>query len=83
MSKIRLLVLSSFASGFGLCSVVFSMFALFSDFGIASVLRFLLTAVFFGINLCFVGYYYAVMLKDFRRGNRVKPGTRRLSVNSY
>ncbi|NJK36374.1 MAG: hypothetical protein HC920_00540 [Oscillatoriales cyanobacterium SM2_3_0] len=83
MAKVRLLILSSFASGFGLCSVVFALFTLFSGFGIAAVFRFLLTMAFFGINLCFTAHYYSLLLKEMRRINRGKSGERRLSVNSY
>ncbi|MGF1494749.1 MAG: hypothetical protein ACFBSC_20340 [Microcoleaceae cyanobacterium] len=79
MFKVRLLILSSFASGFGLCSIVFALFNLFSEFGVASIFRFLLTSIFFLINLCFTGYYYTLMLRDFRVVHRIKSEVQRIS----
>ncbi|WP_040484172.1 hypothetical protein [Lyngbya aestuarii] len=72
MSKVRLLILSSFASGFGLCSIVFSIFTMASEFSFGTMFRFLLTAIFFGINLLFTIHYYALMLRDLKRLSRAQ-----------
>ncbi len=72
MSKVRLLILSSFASGFGLCSIVFSVFTMASEFSFGTMFRFLLTLIFFGINLLFTVHYYALMLRDFHRLSRAQ-----------
>jgi len=64
MLKVRFLTLSSFAAGFGLCSIVFSIFTMVSEFNFASVLRFFLTALFFLINLIFVMHYYVSIFKE-------------------
>ncbi len=81
MSKVRLLILSSFASGFGLCSIVFTIFTMTSEFSIASVFRFLLTAVFFAINLVFTVHYYALMLQDLKWLNRVRAEIKKMNYN--
>ncbi|EAW36709.1 hypothetical protein [Lyngbya sp. PCC 8106] len=72
MSKVRLLILSSFASGFGLCSIVFSVFTMASELSFGTMFRFLLTLIFFGINLLFTVHYYALMLRDFKRLSRAQ-----------
>ncbi|MGB3533885.1 MAG: hypothetical protein WBA13_10255 [Microcoleaceae cyanobacterium] len=66
MSKVRLLIISSFASGFGLCSIVFAIFTMVSAFNVGSVLRLLLTVGFFAANVVFLAHYYNLMLKDLK-----------------
>jgi hypothetical protein len=64
MSKVRWLLLSSFASGFGLCSIIFAMFTLTSRLSFTSFFTFVLTLVFFGINLLFALHYYTSITKQ-------------------
>jgi uncharacterized membrane protein len=66
MSKVRLLIISSFASGFGLCSIIFAIFTMFSVFSVGSVLRLLLTLGFFVANVIFMAHYHSLMLKDLK-----------------
>ena len=79
MSKVRLLIISSFASGFGLCSIVFAIFTMVSLFNFGSVFRFLLTLIFFCANIVFTSHYYNLMLKDLKIKNRAVSGFRRAS----
>lgn len=79
MPQVRLLILSSFASGFGLCSIVFSIFTVASEFSFGAVFRFLLTVIFFGINLLFTVHYYALMLRDLRRLARAQHEIKRVT----
>lgn len=79
MSKVRLLILSSFAAGFGLCSIIFSIFTMASELSFGTMLRFLLTAIFFGINILFTVHYYVVMLKDMRRLSRAHNDIKRIT----
>ncbi|MCG5061261.1 MAG: hypothetical protein KA714_25660 [Limnoraphis sp. WC205] len=81
MSKVRLLILSSFASGFGLCSIIFSVFTMASEFSFGSIFRFLLTTIFFGINILFTVHYYALMLREFKLLHRVKNDIKRVQPN--
>ncbi len=78
MSKVRLLILSSFASGFGLCSIVFSVFTMAAEFSFGTIFRFLLTAIFFAVNLLFTVHYYGLMLRDFKLLHRVKNEIKRV-----
>jgi hypothetical protein len=64
MSKVRLLLLSSFASGFGLCSIILAMFTMTSKLSFTSFFTFVLTLVFFGINLLFALHYYTSITKQ-------------------
>jgi len=64
MSKVRLLLLSSFASGFGLCSIILAMFTMTSRLSFTSFFTFVLTLVFFGINLLFALHYYTSITKQ-------------------
>jgi len=64
MSKVRLLLLSSFASGFGLCSIILAMFTMTSRLSFTSFFTFVLTLVFFGINLIFALHYYTSITKQ-------------------
>ena len=71
MSKVRLLLLSSFASGFGLCSVILAMFTMTSRLSFTSFFTFVLTLVFFVINLLFALHYYTSITKQLSvRGKR-------------
>jgi len=71
MSKVRLLLLSSFASGFGLCSIILAMFTMTSRLSFTSFFTFLLTLVFFVINLLFALHYYTSITKQLTvRGKR-------------
>ncbi len=64
MSKVRLLLLSSFASGFGLCSIILAMFTMTSRLSFTSFFTFVLTLVFFGINIIFALHYYTSITKQ-------------------
>jgi len=64
MSKVRLLLLSSFASGFGLCSIILAMLTMTSRLSFTSFFTFVLTLVFFGINLLFALHYYTSITKQ-------------------
>ena len=71
MSKVRLLLLSSFASGFGLCSIILAMFTMISRLSFMSFFTLVLTVVFFGINLLFALHYYTSITKQLSvRGKR-------------
>jgi uncharacterized membrane protein len=71
MSKVRLLLLSSFASGFGLCSIILAMFTMTSRLSFTSFFTFVLTLVFFVINLLFALHYYTSITKQLSvRGKR-------------
>ena len=71
MSKVRLLLLSSFASGFGLCSIILAMFTMTSRLSFMSFFTFVLTLVFFVINLLFALHYYTSITKQLSvRGKR-------------
>jgi len=71
MSKVQLLLLSSFASGFGLCSIILAMFTMTSRLSFTSFFTFVLTLVFFGINLLFALHYYTSITKQLSvRGKR-------------
>jgi len=71
MSKVRLLLLSSFASGFGLCSIILAMFTMISRLSFMSFFTFVLTLVFFVINLLFALHYYTSITKQLTvRGKR-------------
>lgn len=71
MSKVRLLLLSSFASGFGLCSIILAMFTMTSKLSFTSFFTFVLTVVFFVINLLFALHYYTSITKQLSvRGKR-------------
>ena len=79
MAKVRLLILSSFAAGFGLCSIFFSIFTMMSEFNFSTVFRFLLTFVFFVINFLFTLHYYGLMLKAFKLIHKIKAQLKRLN----
>jgi hypothetical protein len=64
MSKIRLLLLSSFASGFGLCSIILAMLTMISALSFTSFFIFVLTLIFFGINMLFAMHYYTSITKQ-------------------
>ncbi|MCU0542838.1 MAG: hypothetical protein MUE44_11680 [Oscillatoriaceae cyanobacterium Prado104] len=64
MSKVQLLVLSSCASGFGLCSVILAIFTMTSKLSFGSFFTFILTLVFFAINLLFALHYYTAVVRQ-------------------
>ncbi|MCY7382686.1 MAG: hypothetical protein LH628_08930 [Microcoleus sp. CAN_BIN18] len=64
MSKVQLLLLSSFAAGFGFCSIILAMFTMTSGLSFASFFTFVLTLVFFAINLLFALHYYTSIAKQ-------------------
>ncbi|TAE13265.1 MAG: hypothetical protein EAZ78_00075 [Oscillatoriales cyanobacterium] len=64
MSKVRLLLLSSFASGFGFCSIILAMFTMIYGLSFTSFFVFVLTLVFFGINMVFALHYYTSITKQ-------------------
>jgi hypothetical protein len=71
MSKVRLLLLSSFASGFGLCSIILAIFTMISRQSFMSFFTLDLTVVFFVINILFALHYYTSITKQLSvRGKR-------------
>jgi len=58
------LLLSSFASGFGLCSIILAMFTMISRLSFMSFFTWVLTVVFFVINLLFALHYYTSITKQ-------------------
>jgi hypothetical protein len=50
-----------------------------SEFSFGTMFRFLLTAIFFGINFLFTIHYYALMLRDFKRLNRAQNQIKRVT----
>jgi len=81
MAKVRLLILSSFAAGFGLCSIVFSIFTMISEFNFSTVFRSILTLGFFVINLLFTFHYYGLIFKEFKLINKIKAQLKRFNYN--
>lgn len=81
MAKVRLLILSSFAAGFGLCSIVFSIFTMISEFNFSTVFRSILTLGFFVINLLFTLHYYGLIFKEFKLINKIKAQLKRFNYN--
>ncbi|HBK22923.1 MAG TPA: hypothetical protein DDZ60_10590 [Planktothrix sp. UBA10369] len=81
MAKVRLLILSSFAAGFGLCSIIFSVFTMISEFNFYTVFRFILTLGFFAINLLFTLHYYGLIFKEFKLINKMKAQLKRFNYN--
>lgn len=63
MWNLRALLLSAFASGFGLCSVFFAIFTLGAGVTFSNVLRLILSIIFMLINLLFVVHYYVMVNK--------------------
>jgi len=64
MSKVQLLLLSSFASGFGFCSIILAMFTMISRLSFTSFFTLVLTLIFFGFNLLFALHYYTSITKQ-------------------
>ncbi len=79
MSKVRLLIISSFASGFGLCSIVFAIFTMVSELSWGAGFRLFLTFSFFAANVLFMIYYYGLMLKDLKFMSQIVSRVRRAS----
>ncbi|NEP46545.1 MAG: hypothetical protein F6K35_48055 [Okeania sp. SIO2H7] len=70
MSKLRALVLSCFASGFGICSMVFAIFTLVNEASFSNVLRLILTGLFLLVNLGFTVNYYNLVAREISGVNR-------------
>ncbi len=64
MSKLRWLILSSSASGFGLCSVLFAIFTVFNELSILNVLVLILVLVFLMLNLVFTAHYFSQISRE-------------------
>jgi hypothetical protein len=75
MSKVQLLVLSSAASGFGLCSSIFALFKITSGLSLMSFFVFILTLGFCVINVFFTLHYYTFIAKQLSAKNRGKSRT--------
>ena len=75
MSKLRALVLSCFASGFGICSIVFAIFTLLNEASFANILRLILTSLFLVVNLGFTFNYYNLVAREIngKTKKRVQP----------
>ena len=75
MSKLRALVLSCFASGFGICSIVFAVFTLLNEANFANILRLILTGLFLIVNVGFTLNYYNLVAKEINGKNKkvIKP----------
>lgn len=74
MSKLRALVLSCFASGFGICSIVFAIFTLINEVNFSNILRLVLTGLFLAVNVGFTLNYYSLVAREINGKNRVKKG---------
>lgn len=72
MSKVQLLVLSSVASGFGLCSSIFALFTMTSGLSLMSFFVFILTLLFCLINVFFALHYYTLIYKQLNGKNKGK-----------
>jgi len=72
MSKLRALVLSCFASGFGICSIVFAIFTLLNEGSFANVLRLILTSLFLLVNLGFTLNYYHLVAREINAKKGIK-----------
>jgi hypothetical protein len=64
MFKVKLLIISSFAAGFGLCSIIFALFTIINQVNFANIFRLVLATVFFLANLVFVIQYYRLLIKE-------------------
>lgn len=75
MSKLRALVLSCFASGFGICSIVFAIFTLLNEANLSNILRLILTSLFLVVNLGFTLNYYNLVAREIngRTQKGIKP----------
>lgn len=77
MWNLRALLLSSFASGFGLCSVFFAIFTLSSGWTFSNLLRLLLSLIFVLINTVFMIHYYVIISKQvnliLKRRRQIEP----------
>ncbi|MEZ2228411.1 MAG: hypothetical protein ACBR50_19320 [Microcoleus sp.] len=72
MSKVQLLVLSSVASGFGLCSSIFALFTMIYGLSLMSFFVFILTLAFCAANIFFALHYYTFIAKQLSAKNRGK-----------
>ncbi|MDY6802728.1 MAG: hypothetical protein SXA11_02840 [Cyanobacteriota bacterium] len=74
MSKLRALVLSCFASGFGICSIVFAIFTLINEVNFSNILRLVLTGLFLAVNIGFTLNYYSLVAREIHGKNRATRG---------
>ena len=74
MTKLRSLVLSCFASGFGICSMVFAIFTLINEASFSNFLRLILTGLFLVVNIGFTVNYYNLVAREINGGNRSRRG---------
>lgn len=74
MSKLNSLVLSCFASGFGICSIVFALFTLINQLNFSNIVRLILTSLFLVVNLGFTLNYYSLVAREIQGTTRMKRG---------
>ncbi len=72
MSKLRWLMLSSFASGFGLCSILFAIFILFNELNILNFFMLLLVLAFLIFNLVFTAHYFSLIYRELYIRNKMQ-----------
>ncbi len=72
MSKLRWLILSSFASGFGLCSILFAIFTLFHELSILNLLMLFLVLAFLMCNLVFTAHYFYQVSRELYVRNKMQ-----------
>lgn len=70
MSKLPSLILSSFAAGFGLCSIVFALFTLLNEVDFSNIFRLILTGLFFLVNLGFTINYFSLVSQEIHGRQR-------------
>ncbi|MGK7918451.1 MAG: hypothetical protein AB4080_00360 [Trichodesmium sp.] len=72
MSKLRWLILSSSASGFGLCSILFALFILLNELTIFNFFIFILVIGFFLGNLVFTAHYFSLISRELYIRNKMQ-----------
>ena len=72
MSKLRWLLLSSSASGFGLCSVLFAIFTLFKELSIKNVLILIVVLIILMCNLVFTAHYFSLISRELYIRNKMQ-----------
>lgn len=72
MSKLRWLILSSSASGFGLCSILFAIFTVFNELSILNVFVLILVLVFLMLNLVFTAHYFSQISRELYIRNKMQ-----------
>jgi hypothetical protein len=79
MFQVRSLIISAFASGFGLCSVFFAFFTMTARLSFLTFFQFLLTISFFVINFIFTIRTYNIIAKQLNIKSKSKAKNTRLS----